>query len=366
MTDTPNEHTSVAGPGPLNTMQSVPTDEAAYEAEQISNIARWKSTSPSRLAAAVDTATAPVTWLVGHFIPRNVISKLVTSMEVIAAKSDSLREVARVAGVQDISDLAGGPLSICDRLAAGFSARAERFAVVESTAFAFGGPLFHIPQQLIAALRSIMRVGHCYGYRFATPAEHATVIDILEISMLQEPAERQRVVQQLHAAIDNRADSFEGEQDLVARTSRNMVAEEALDFIPVVGTAVSFLFDCTFMHSVDETARRIFQERWLRDNGRVQAIEPVADVVRKSSFEEFGLALGQLMYTSGAIVGFTATVPAAFVRTLIGRRPNPIGRGARAGAERAVNDAQEFLAGARKSFDGAGFEGLPTPAPRPA
>ena len=55
-----------------------------------------------------------------------------------------------------------------------------------------------------------------------------------------------------------------------------MLAEEALDFIPVAGSAVSFLFDSTFMHSVDETARRIFQERWLRDNGRVEDIEPAA------------------------------------------------------------------------------------------
>lgn len=339
--------------------------ESAYEAEQIVAIAHWKSTSPSRLAAMIDTATAPVTWVVGHFIPRRVIAKLVTSMEAIASKADSLDEVARVAGVSDIADLANKPLSVCDRLANGFSARAERFAVVESTAFALGGPLFHVPQQLIAALRSIMRIGHCYGYRFETPADHAIVIDILEISMLQEPDERRGVLHQLHAAIDRRADSVDGEFDLVARTSRNMVAEEAFEFIPVVGTAVSFLFDCTFMHAVDETARRIFQERWLRDNGRVEAIEPAPEVVRKSSFEEFGLALGQLMYTSGAIMGFTATVPAAVVRSLVGRRPNPVGQAARAGAERAVNDAQEFLAGVRTAFDTAGFDAAPEASPQP-
>ncbi len=338
----------------------------AYEAEQIAAIARWKSTSPSRLAALIDTATTPVTWLVGHFIPRRVIAKLVTSMEAIASKADSLQEVAQVAGVGDISELANESLTACDRLANGFSARAERFAVVESTAFALGGPLFHVPQQLIAALRSIMRIGHCYGYRFETPADHAIVIDILEIAMLQEPVERQDLLKQLHAAIDRRADSVDGELDLVARTSRNMVAEEAFDFVPVVGTAVSFLFDCTFMHAVDETARRIFQERWLRDNGRVEAIEPASDFTRKSSFEEFGLALGQLMYTGGAIVGFTATVPAAVIRSLVGRRPNSVGQAARAGAEHAVRDAQEFLAGVRTAFDTAGFDAIPETCSQPA
>ncbi|HBB73879.1 MAG TPA: hypothetical protein DC048_05445 [Planctomycetaceae bacterium] len=331
--------------------------DAAYEAGQIAAIARWKSTAPSRLGAVIDTATAPVTWLVGHFIPRNAVIRLVTSMEEIAAKADSFAEVARVAGVSDIRELAQAPLAFCDRLALGFSARAERFAVVESTAFSLGGPLFHVPQQLIAALRSISRIGHCYGYVLDTPLDHAIVIDILEIAMLQDPVERQDVLAKLHVAIDQRAEEIEGEADLVMRTTRNMLAEEAFDFIPVVGTAVSFLFDCNFMHAVDETARRVFQERWLRDNGRVATIDPAAEMSRKSSFEEFGLALGQLMYTSGAILGFTFTLPGAVIRTLVGRSPNPVGRGARAGAERAVNDAREFLAGVRTSFETAGFDG---------
>jgi hypothetical protein len=330
--------------------------EETYEAAQIAAIATWKSAAPSRLAAAIDTATAPVTWMVGHFIPRRVVARLVTSMERVASKADSVGEVARAAGVADITELSTAPLSFCDRLAAGFSARAERFAVVESAAFSLGGPLFHVPQQLIAALRSIARIGHCYGYRLDSTADHAIVIDILEIAMLQNPAERQDVLRRLHYAIDTHADSIEGEQELIERTSRNMLAEEALDFIPVVGSAVSFLFDSTFMHSVDETARRIFQERWLRDNGRVEGIEPASGSVRKSSFGEFGLALGQLMYTSGAILGFTVTVPAAVVRSLVGRRPNPVASAARAGAERAVNDASEFLAGIRTAFDAAGFE----------
>ncbi len=332
------------------------TGRPAYEAEQIRQIALWKSTGPSRLAMAVDTATAPLTWLVGHFIPRQVVAKLVTTMEGVAMRCDSRTEVRHVAGVERVTELQDAPLATCDRLALGFSARAERFAAVESTLFSHGGPLFHVPQQLIAALRSIMRIGHCYGYPLDTPIDRVIVIDILEIAMLQSPAERQEVLDRLHAAIDARADAIDGEMDLVARTARNMIAEETLDFIPVVGTAVSFLFDCTFMHAVDETARRVFQERWLRDHGRVAAIPPSGAVVRKSSYEEFGLALGQLLYTTGAVVGFTATLPAAVVRTLVGRRPNPVGRGARDGAGRAVHDAREFLDGVRSSFEVAGFD----------
>lgn len=329
--------------------------DAAYEAGQIAAIARWKSSAPSRLGALIDSATAPVTWLVGHFIPRNAVIRLVTSMEEIAARADSFAEVAQAAGVSDIDELARVPLAFCDRLALCFSARAERFAVVESAAFSLGGPLFHVPQQLIAALRSITRIGHCYGYTLESALDHAIVIDILEIAMLQDPEERKDVLAKLHAAIDQHAEEIEGEADLVTRMTRNMLAEEAFDFIPVVGTAVSFLFDCNFMHAVDETARRVFQERWLRDNGRVTAIDPAVGMSRRSSLEEFGLAIGQLMYTSGAILGFTFTLPGAFVRTLVGRSANPVGRGARAGADHAVGDARKFLAGVRTAIDAGGF-----------
>jgi hypothetical protein len=322
----------------------------AYERSQIDAIARWKSTGPSRLAEAVDRLTAPLTWVVGHFVPRSVVTRLVSTMEEVAARSDSAREVARSAGVADVRELAGASLETCDRLAERFSAWAERFALVESTATAFGGPLFHVPAQLIAALRSVSRIGHCYGYPLDQPVDRATVIDIMEISMLQSVGDRRRTVAALHAAFQRHSDALEGAGDVLARTSRNMIAEEALDLVPVVGTAVSFLFDSQFMHAVDETARRIYQERWLRDRGVVAAIDPAVSVARRSSLAEMGLALGQGLYCAGALVGFAASAPARLVQHAVGCR-GPIGRGARHGSDRAVRDAREFLDGLKTSYE---------------
>jgi len=325
-------------------------DPTPYERSQIDAIARWKSTAPSRLAEAVDRLTAPLTWAVGHFVPRGVVTRLVSTMEAVAARSDSTRDVARSAGVADVRELAGVPLETCDRLAERFSAWAERFALVEATATAFGGPLFHVPAQLIAALRSVSRIGHCYGYPLAGPVDRATVIDIMEISMLQSVEDRRRTVAALHAAIDRKSDSLEGAGDVLARTSRNMIAEEALDLVPVVGTAVSFLFDSQFMHAVDDTARRIFQERWLRDRGIVAAIPPAATIARKSSLAEIGLALGQGLYCVGAVAGFAASAPARVLQHAVGGS-GPVGRGARHGSDRAVRDAREFLEGLKTSYD---------------
>ena len=329
----------------------------AYEAAQIREIAAWKASRPSRLAKLVDSLTSPVTWVVGHVVPRRVVARLVSSMETIAARSDVQSDVARAADVADIRDLASASLDDCDRLAGLFSARAERFAMVEGAAASLGGPLVHVPQQLIAALRSIARIGHCYGYPLTEPFEHGVVIDILELSMIQEEKPRIAMIELLHEAIDARQDSINDEGDYLMRASRAMLAEQALDFIPVVGSAGAFLFDSQFMHAVDETARRIFQERWLRDRAIVTSIAAAPTHQRESSYADVGRAIGQGLYCVGAVTGFGVSFPCRLVQHAFGGPRNPVGRGARHGSHAAVGDARQFIGGLRESMESS----LPMP-----
>lgn len=130
-----------------------------------------------------------------------------------------------------------------------------------------------------------------------------------------------------------------------------MIAEETLDMIPVVGTAMAFIFDNTFMHHVDDTARYVFKERWLRDTGRVASIPPATEGSRNHSLNELGLAVGQTIYCVGAVVGFTVTLPVALVRRFVGNRPSPMSLGARHGSDAAVADAREFFAGVRSVLE---------------
>lgn len=333
-----------------------------YEAAQIRKIAAWKSMLPSRLTQTVDLLASPLTWLVGHVVPRSVVTGIVTSMETVAAHADIPAEVARVAGVTSVAELAAAPLEECDRLANLFSARAERMALAEGTALSLGGPLVHVPQQLIAALRSVTRIGHCYGYALDQRQDRAIIIDVLEIGMLLDPAERIRVVEALHAAMNAHSEVLGDAQEMLYHATRSMFAEEALDMVPVVGTAASFLFDTQFMHAVDVAARRIFQERWLRDHGLVTSIPPLPAAGRSSSIGEIGLALGQTLYCLGAVVGFVSTAPCRAVQHAVGRTGSPLASGARHGSSRAVGDAREFLGGLRGAF-AAPPEAVPAAAP---
>lgn len=336
---------------------------APHEAAQVREIATWKSMLPSRLSQAVDVVASPLTWVVGHVVPRSAVTRIVASMETVAAHADIPAEVARIAGVAGVSDLGNRSLQECDRLACMFSARAERLALVEGTIFSLGGPLVHVPQQLIASLRSVTRIGHCYGYTLEQPQDRALVIAILEIAMLPDPAERIQVVEALHAAMDAHADSLGNAQDVLYHATRTMFAEEALDVVPVVGTAVSFLFDNQFMHAVDVAARRIFQERWLRDRGLVTSIPPAAVAARSSSIGEVGLAIGQCLYCIGAVAGFATTAPCRLAQHAVGRPGSPVAAGARHGSDRAVHDAREFMDGLRNSFEEAETDEFATAGP---
>lgn len=322
-----------------------------YEEAQIHEIAAWKSSGPSRLSALIDTLTAPLTWAVGHVVPRGFVAGIVASMETIAARADVGADVARAAGLADVADLRAAALEDCDRLARMFTARAERFAVVEGAAASLGGPLFHAPQQLIAALRSIARVGHCYGYPLTEPFYRGVIIDILELSMLQDAPARIKILDALHDAIDARQADLADNGDYLARASRAILAEEALDLIPVVGSAAGFLFDSQFMHAVDETAHRVFQERWLRDRGVVACIPPAPCSARESSFAEVGRAFGQGLYCVGAVTGFGVSFPCRLVQHAFGSPRSPIGRGARHGSNQAVADARHFFDGLRVSYE---------------
>lgn len=321
------------------------TSLTPYEILQIERISRWKSSKPSRLTVIVESITEPLVWVVGRCVPRSAVTTLVQSLETVAAKADGVAEVKRAAGVCSLDEMFGRSLEECDALAKRFCAHAERVAIVESAVSGIAGPFLHMPAQLLAALRSIARIGHCYGYPLDQEIDRALIIDILEISMIPDPEERLAVLERLHDALERHEMSQDGVTDYFARAGRNMIAEELVDMVPIVGHAVSFVFDSTFMHNVDDTARRIFKERWLIETGRLTApVQPAAEPQRASSLTEVGLAIGQAVYTIAATAGFMGTLPLALAGKILFRRRGrgPLSRGASHGASAAIEDARTF------------------------
>ena len=88
------------------------------------------------------------------------------------------------------------------------------------------------------------------------------------------------------AAKRERLDRLHGLRDwFLEMTQEEIVADELLSLlfqlevfeeIPGIGVVSGAALNLFFSRKIDATARRVFQERWLRDNGKVTVIEPAA------------------------------------------------------------------------------------------
>ena len=254
----------------------VPLNE--YEARQADEIAAWKAERPSLVMAAFRGLSRPLSRLAARVVPHATIRALIAKAERMSEKFGGPEEIARMAGVHDIRELRDRTLEECDRLAVTISTPAQRQAMMEGAIAGLGGVVtetLNVPVLLTAALRSIYRIGYCYGYPLDTEIDRLFVLAILELSTADEPARRQALFQQLknlgtHAA-NGQAPAKPVSLDGVEEA---LFEDLAFGAVPIVGDVTSILMDYDFIRRVDTTARRVFQERWLKDHGKLDEIHP--------------------------------------------------------------------------------------------
>jgi EcsC protein family len=136
--------------------------------------------------------------------------------------------------------------------------------------------LLDVPLLFGVCLRTILKVGHCYGYALDRPSDKAWVLGALAVSLSSTRQKRTELMGRLR----------EIEELMLEQTQQQIVVEEAaalitqielFEDIPVFGAATGALLNLSVAHKTESTARRLFQERWLRDNAKVETIEPAPD-----------------------------------------------------------------------------------------
>jgi hypothetical protein len=343
------------------------TELTAYEARQVAEIAAWKGEAPGPVWRALKKVREPLGRVVGKVVPGAMVGKLAEKAEALVERRDGADRIARSAGVGNVSELKHRSLEECDRLARSVSARAQRQAILESVAAGAGGiatEILNIPVLLAAAERAILRVGHCYGYRLDTEADRRYVLALLELASDDDLERRPRHIDRLRRLEreGTRGSAPGSARGFGVNGAGKQVAEElALEAVPVLGEAVSVALDYAFMRRVDVAARRAFQERWLRDRGKVDEIPPSPPGDRRRALQSARALLTEATYLGGYGVGFALTVPVAAAGLLAARLPRPIVRGAVDGARDAAVSADDFREGWRSLA-----EPTPGPTPRPA
>src|SRR5206468_2406356 len=129
--------------------------------------------------------------------------------------------------------------------------------------------------------------------------------------------------------------------------------EKAGEGIPILGAAGGVIMDNAFIHGVEETARRTFQERWLREKGKVDVIPPAEP--SGLTAESIGAGLTQAAYSTSYAISFGIVFPVALAAQA-GAAVLPASAlgGFAEGARTATRDVDRLIAGLRGRPDPAG------------
>lgn len=290
---------------------------APYESEQVHAIALWKSTPPNAFSQLVKSLTTSLTDLVEKMIPDKMVIAAIERSYRAAERIAGHEDIRRQAGVEEILELRTKPLEECDRLALRVVMAAQIWATVEGAATGAGGALttvIDIPLLFILSLRTIRRIGHCYGYTLDHPHDQKFVLGILVAATSGSLATRRKRLDQLreieHLLVE------EAQEDILADEAMSLLFQlEIFGEVPGVGLFSGALLNLFFIRRVDITARRVFQERWLEDNGKVHLIKPAAVHERQLAHGWRG-AVGRMAYSGCYSAVFAASFPAYFVVSL--------------------------------------------------
>ena len=203
--------------------------------------------------------------------------------------------IERTAGVDDISHLREGPLERCDRLVKHVEIISREVITTESLLAGVGGlatELLELPAEIMLALRTVHRVAGCYGYKLDHPQDWMLVLAVIGLSLQHDPKERSRIGKLIHqleretipsgdrarleALLENKAKG-ELEDDLVEQIGSSLIENKIEEGIPFLGEVAGVLLDNAFIDRIEEAARCTFQERRLRDQGKVGVIAPAED-----------------------------------------------------------------------------------------
>jgi EcsC protein family len=336
----------------------------AYEDAQVREIASWKSERPSYLLESYRGLSRPFSKLIAKIVPKDLARKALEEVQSLAEKHDAAADILKASGSSRVEDLLGRSLQECDRLSSLVSVRAEHLALLEGVVPAVSGlaipgvggalsGVADVPFLLQASLRAVRRIGHCYGFPLDSEADHRFVLAILDLANEDKPAGSEEVRLGLWAPGGPTGAKLDGSDSMDA--IRQSVADDLpLESIPIVGDLSNLVLDYAFVRRADLTARRVFQERWLRSNGKVESIPPSPQEHRRSSLEGVASATAELVYVGAYGVSFGAMFAAVLTGSIVASiAPEAVRRGFLDGASAADRDSGRFLEGLGQAIGSA-------------
>lgn len=299
-----------------------------YERRQVEKIAAWKSSYPNPFGELFRHVAQPLAKVVERFIPDRVALLAIESAYNASDLAATARDIEIQAGVEQISALRHKPLEQCDQLSRRVGTVAQGIATVEGALTGAGGiwtTLLDVPLLFTVCLRTIIKTGRCYGYALQRPSDKAWVLGALAVALSSTREKRNALTARLREIEDLVLEETQ-EQILIEETASLLTQIEVFEDIPVFGAVTGALLNLSVAHRTDVTARHLFQERWLRDNGKLEVIEPAADNGSLAWRSGWLGSLDRAGWTAVYGVSYGAVFPFAFASMML-RSKRPPGHG---------------------------------------
>ena len=256
-----------------------------YEHKVLKEIHAWQAEPPgwgTRLLAKPGRKVAEV---VQVLVPTAALRAALSGADKLGRKLSDERSLLQRAGVASLAELRDGPLEACDHLSRSVARRASVIGGATGAVFGIAGAaglVADVPTLLTIAMRTIHRIGFCYGDHPAPEHERALAVGVFALVSANSADEKLAALDALHGGGPLLDSAW---RDGVERVAERELAKDATVFslqnlaraiglnlgkrkvagtIPVVGAAVGAAVNAGYLADVAQTARYVFQERWLR------------------------------------------------------------------------------------------------------
>lgn len=259
-----------------------------YEKQQIVDIKAWENLPPSVVNQALGLVTKPLVWVTQKLVPQKAIEGALSLANGAGSLLADTGDILRDGHVSTIEELKHVKLEVCDELSNSVHNWALAFATAEGGAagwFGLAGMAVDIPALVTFSLRSIHKIGLCYGYEAKTAEDEKFVMLALSAAGANNPTEKaasvfaMREIQQMIAkqtwkkmaetAAKNQFSKEAGVmavKNLAKQLGINITKRKALQAIPFIGAGIGAAMNAQYVNDICWAARRSFQKRWLGDN----------------------------------------------------------------------------------------------------
>ena len=257
-----------------------------YEQKQLRQIREWQAESPGWGTRLLAKPGGKVAGAVQAMVPEDALRAALDGVNRVAEKLSDDRSILKRAKLDALTQLREVELQVCDKLMRTEQRRAMAMGGVGGAAFGVAGAagmVADVPSLIALALRTIHRIGLCYGEDLRKPQHRKLAIGVFALVSANSLEEKQTAVAALRdfgaQSLDEAAwrDGVERAaerefakeaavfslQNLAGKLGINLGQRKAAGVVPVLGALIGGSVNAWYLYDVAQVSRYVFQERWL-------------------------------------------------------------------------------------------------------